>query len=322
MKNNDQSHPGDETIRLEGKFYTINTLIDEVSKLSRNEDRSNTLLSTIIFIVFYFSLKSIEFSSASVTGLLFAFFIPEIGRFIAMLLLGWENITFNYTQLLSPFISGKETIFSVQKAVVALSAPVFGMCVGLGLWSLGLHKQTLLLEHLTTALLLFSMVNLLPFFPFAGGDVVKNLIFTRFPRLEAPFFVLSGLALGTFFYMHYIIEDQIILGMLCFGVAGLQFSRFKLVDNMATMILFLRKDEDTFFSNIYSPGTIKRMEFSLRCFNIRDQSSLVQILHELWAKAHAVPTTTKEMTIIFVSYLLFVLFCAQTPAVSTLLNLF
>jgi hypothetical protein len=321
-QNGQNSRPGGGSIRLEGNIYSIDELVDSVANLSSGRNRMNRFFSLVLFLVFYFSLGKMDSSSASVLGLLFALFVHEFGHLIGMLLVGWEKIYFSFRFFLFPDAFGDEGISASQKALVALSAPALGMCIGFLLWNTGLNKITPLLTHFTQALLFLSMVNLIPILPFDAGEMIEHLVLIKFPRLEMGYLIISGFVLFIFFYGYYIGHERIIMGLVFLGLAMAQFLGVKRVDNMATMIARLRKEKRADLSlDRYSASTIKRMEFSLACFNVPDQLTLVQILKEVWDRAREVPATFVEVSIIFVSYVLLSVVCFGNPAVWAMIEL-
>lgn len=320
--NNLNSRVGGGSIRLEGKFYKIDELVDAVADFSAGKSRLNRIFAFALFSIFYLSLGVADKSSASILGFLFALFVHEVGHLVGMLLVGWKKIYFSFRLFVFPDASGEEGISASRKAVVALSAPALGLCVGLLLWETGLSQQTILLKHFTQTLLFLSMVNLVPIHPFDAGEMVEHLILIRFPRLEMGCLIMSGLVLFLFFYGYYITNDRIVMGVVFCGIALGQFLGVKRVDNMSSLINRLRKDGDADLSNDrYFPSTIKRMEFSLACFDVPDQLTLVRILREAWDRAREVPATLMEVCMVSVTYALLSIACFSNPAIKDMIEL-
>lgn len=305
---------GSDTLRLEGKIYSIETLIKKVSEVSASSTRQHKFFSLVLFLILYCSMECADFSKASLLAIFFAVFIHEIGHFLGMFFVGRKKASFQLTMLFFPDAIGEDGVSASRKAVVALCGPALGLLSGLSLWLFSDISSHNFIHHLTNALLFISALNLVPILPFDGGEVIEHMLLIRFPKFELGYLIVSGITLFIFFYGYYCSRDSILMIVISYAVTAAQFMHVKKVDNMSSIIYLLRKNGYA-KQDSYSPKAVKQMEYSLACFDVPDELSVVSILREAWDRAREVPASLTEGSFIIAIYALLVAVCFLNPGV-------
>lgn len=150
------------------------------------------LLSLIIFV----SLGLFQKSFTSVVVIVVVLLIHEIGHFIGMYAFRYRNLHMSFVPFFGGVVSGVESEpSSARKAVVSLAGPVPGIILGVICAILFFLTKNDLFAVSASPFLFINGFNLLPFHPLDGGRCLDDLLFSRRPRLEIAFKVLTALVL-------------------------------------------------------------------------------------------------------------------------------
>ncbi|MDF7822520.1 hypothetical protein P4B35_00735 [Pontiellaceae bacterium B12227] len=297
---------GGDTIRLNGKIYTIEKLIKKVGEVSVSSTRNHKFFALVLFVLLYSSMECMDFSGAGWGALFFAVLIHELGHFLGMMLVGRKDAAFQFSFFVIPDAFGDGGTSASRKAVVALGGPAMSLMVGLSMWSLANDASGgIFVKQLTYSLLFIGTLNLVPILPFDGGEVIEHLLLIRFPKFELGYLIISGITLFIFFYGYYCAQDRVLMILISYAVTAAQFHNVKKVDNMSSMIYLLRKNGHD-KQEQYSPKSVKQMEFSLACFDVQDELSVASILREAWDRAREVPATYYEVIFVMAIYIILV----------------
>jgi len=209
----------DNTIPLHNDVDTdhfcqaVVTELDTMEKQARSPmQHLGTLALSLIFFV---SLGLFRNSFSGIALLVVVLFVHELGHFIGMKLLRYKDIQMFFIPLFGAAVSGKETAPSgARKALVALCGPVPGIIIGITAGIAYLITRHPLLADAARTFLFINTFNLLPFHPLDGGRFFDAILFSRHPRLEIVFKILT--TVGLIFLT--IVLKSVLLGFLTFVV--------------------------------------------------------------------------------------------------------
>ena len=120
----------------------------------------------------------------------------ELGHILAMRCFGYRDLQMLFLPIGAAALGEKHDAPAWQRIIVYLAGPVPGLLLALSIvmfypvWNL--HDW---LHELVLILAILNYINLLPFMPFDGGQIVNVVLFDRFPRLQIAFQLLSTAAL-------------------------------------------------------------------------------------------------------------------------------
>jgi Zn-dependent protease len=154
-------------------------------RLRKNERPSHIGFRTLLFVLslgafIYFMRDSGPVVVAIVVGVL-AF--HELGHFVAMKLLGYENMNVFFVPFMGAAVSGRAAKpGGWRAAVVSLAGPVPGILLAALLHALNVGSG--LVNAAIFALVTVNAINLLPFVPLDGGRLMNTVLFSRHRHLE------------------------------------------------------------------------------------------------------------------------------------------
>jgi len=158
-------------------------------------------LGTALLFGFAFGLTiSIEFVISLFAVLLF----HELGHVFGMWLFGYRDVQILFLPFLGAAALGtKRTPRAMERVIIYLLGPVPGLLLACAYfaapaaWTSAVPFLDTEVAKTTAYLLLFlNYVNLLPFLPFDGGQLLNAAVFDRFPRAKFAFVVASTVAMA------------------------------------------------------------------------------------------------------------------------------
>ncbi len=147
--------------------------------------------SAVLFVVFGLG----EFDWRTLIVLMGVLVFHELGHLLAMWLFGYRDLKVFFIPMLGAAASGKSRgVAPWKKAVVLLAGPLPGIVAAYPIlfFAAFLPGEPEWLFSVATMLLLLNGFNLLPFVPLDGGRLVSLALFSRSPRLETWFTVISA----------------------------------------------------------------------------------------------------------------------------------
>jgi Zn-dependent protease len=128
-------------------------------------------------------------------------FVHEMGHYVGMRVFGYRNVRMFFIPLFGAAVSGQRTTAKgYQEAIVTLLGPLPGLCFSVALLAAacvpGVGPD--IRRQLISAAVLFGLINafnLLPIFPFDGGRLLNQILFSRNRYLEGIFLVVAAIAL-------------------------------------------------------------------------------------------------------------------------------
>jgi Zn-dependent protease len=158
--------------------------VDRAAYLYHNWQLANSLPPPLTTQLGIFLLSSIAFMLVgglfwdwqTAPLLLGVILFHEFGHWLAMRMLGYRNLQIRMLPLVGGVTLGQETTYKAShRAIVSLMGPLPGIILGTALLAFnGMQGETLPL--LGILLLAVNYLNLLPFMPLDGGQLLKTLI--------------------------------------------------------------------------------------------------------------------------------------------------
>ena len=168
--------------------------LDEKPKPSSAKGKMRTFIITGISFVLFFGLIGIPWSSLPI--IVAVLLIHELGHFFAMKYFGYQDTSIFFIPLFGAAAKGeKEYVRSFEEYIVFLAGPLPGMLIAVAIGVMMLSSPELkdngLLREYALMSFVLNYVNLLPIYPLDGGKIVQTLLFTRYPKLQYYFFLVS-----------------------------------------------------------------------------------------------------------------------------------
>jgi Zn-dependent protease len=193
--------PNESTAETEHNSNTKDLLAQVSGELDAIAEKEKTPWQNLgvlaVSLILFMSLGLFRASISSVALLLGVIFVHECGHFIGMKLLRYKDIKMFFIPLFGAAVSGTETAPSdLKKAVVSLLGPVPGIIIGVATGIAYLRTGQPLLADATRIFLFLNTFNLLPLHPLDGGRFFDAVLFSRHPKLEIGFKIITALVLG------------------------------------------------------------------------------------------------------------------------------
>lgn len=184
-------------------FRVDRVSISEVKRELKTKEKSlKTKIFTLIITLFIFAGAGLlNQNPINLALIVLVLLIHESGHWIGMKLFKYNDVQMFFIPGFGAAVSGTERIpCARQKAIVSLLGPLPGILIGiLCIVAYAVTNQSLWAVAADMFLLINSF-NLLPITPLDGGRFVEALFFTRHPRAEVGFKVLTTLAMGYLAY--------------------------------------------------------------------------------------------------------------------------
>ncbi|HIP51700.1 MAG TPA: site-2 protease family protein [Campylobacterales bacterium] len=177
----------------------------------KNSKIRTFIISGLAFVLF-FGLIGIPFSVLPM--LLVILLIHELGHFYAMKFFGYKDTSIFFIPLFGAAAKGeKEDVTAFQEFIVSLAGPLPGMLIsvtiGVGIFMNPSVFDNALLKEYAIMSFALNYLNLLPVFPLDGGKIVQTLLFSRYPKAQFYFFLVSLLII----IFSALLLESIILGV-------------------------------------------------------------------------------------------------------------
>ena len=172
--------------------------LEEKPKESSKSNKIKVFIFSGIAFVVLFGLVGIPWTVLPI--IMTVLIIHELGHFWAMKYFGYKDTSIFFIPFFGAAAKGeKDETTPFEEYIVFLAGPLPGIiiAVGIGLLMLSnpeLRSNDLLKEYAIMSLVL-NYINLLPIFPLDGGKIVQTLLFTRYPKAQFYFFLLSLLVI-------------------------------------------------------------------------------------------------------------------------------
>lgn len=203
----DTDHIG-HTFRNQDLMVLLDLKWRQSQKLLRQNQKKSQWLLPASLLAFLASFSGwLDWQTIIVLALVI--FIHELGHWAAMRAFSYEDTSF----LFLPFFGGvamgrKKSPRLYESTLVLLAGPVPGVLLALALaLAFPTHRHPMLSQFILM-LWVINLLNLLPIVPLDGGRIVTATLFSKTPRLEFVFRLLTGVTLLGFYFKT---DDYIIL---------------------------------------------------------------------------------------------------------------
>lgn len=171
-------------------------------ELEDNKNKTNAWTRSLTSLALYFIIGYFFFNRDWLLVLVLTGVVVfhEMGHFLAMKFYNYTDLGIFFIPLLGAYASGtKREVSQTQSAVIILAGPVPGIIVGVILYFLALHQDSLFLEKTSIILILLNLLNLIPIYPLDGGQLLNRLFLDESAIIGKLFVVVSSLLLAWFF---------------------------------------------------------------------------------------------------------------------------
>lgn len=193
------------------------------------------LLLLVVSAGLFVGMGVLQWELRAVVIFLVAVFVHELGHVLAMKLFHFKNLKMLFIPLVGGMARGDpDDLDAGKSAAVLLAGPVMGLLGGTA--AAGLLAVTDQPDLVTFAWisLYLNVFNLMPLVPLDGGHFVSELLFSRHPRAEFRFKIVTLILLTTIILLSKFY-------ILC-AVIALMLTTLRSDYRMATGISDLRKD--------------------------------------------------------------------------------
>ncbi|MBN1756888.1 MAG: hypothetical protein JW863_01135 [Chitinispirillaceae bacterium] len=166
-------------------------LIGGLREVHHTQSKFGSLTLLIVTIILFFSAEIVSTRWQDVLILIGVIFFHELGHFLAMKLLRYDDVKMFFLPFLGAAVSGKakkET--ALKSCIVSLMGPFPGIIVGAILFTLYFLTHNYFLLKTAQVMLLLNAFNFLPIMPLDGGRFLDVLFVRR--RVFRLLFALLG----------------------------------------------------------------------------------------------------------------------------------
>ena len=172
--------------------------LDEKPLESSRSNKIKIFLFSALSFVLFFGLIGIPWSVLPIIVVILL--IHELGHFWAMKFFDYKDTSIFFIPLFGAAAKGeKDQTTPFEEYIVFLAGPLPGIILSIGIGVLMIFNPELrsneLLKEYAIMSLVLNYINLLPIFPLDGGKIVQTLLFTRYPRTQFYFFLISLLVI-------------------------------------------------------------------------------------------------------------------------------
>ncbi|WMS87955.1 site-2 protease family protein [Pleionea litopenaei] len=201
--------PSQQNVLLAAERHAIfcNREVSQSTQFSRYTKTLLFFVSVLVFAMAFGMTMSLDFIVILILVVLF----HELGHIAAMWAFGYRDLQILFIPLFGAAASGKKNDpTALQKAIVSLMGPLPGILLGWVLLYVNSDLHNEWIDDTILILFILNFLNLLPFFPLDGGQLLNAVIFDRHPRLQFAFIVISTLAIA---YGAWLLSDPILTGL-------------------------------------------------------------------------------------------------------------
>jgi Zn-dependent protease len=242
---------------------------------------------------------------ANIIILIGVLFIHELGHFVAMQALGYNDVRILFIPFFGAVTGGQDSQPSgAKKAIVALLGPVPGLIFALAFLLLAARNNSDRCLLIGQTFLWLNLFNLLPAFPLDGGQLLDAILFSRNKKLELTFKFLASVALGALA----VILKEPILGFLAAGV----FFRLRTDYKLASIAESSKEEipEPDRASPRIPEQYLRGLVTQLGSYAPATAGGRAAYLLSIWERMRSVPPSRRAAAAVLSSYLVAIVFGA------------
>lgn len=175
-------------------------------------EKSENKISNLLFSILLFFFAGYWFFDGDlvfVLILILVIIIHELGHFLAMKYVGYENLKMVFIPLLGAVVkSDKPSPSQRARTLVTIAGPFPGIIIGLVLYALGTQYSIDILIPASIVFLGLNLFNLIPLMPLDGGRLTQTLFFNSNDKIQRVFSILS---IAGLLFIAWYLEDYIFL---------------------------------------------------------------------------------------------------------------
>ena len=169
-------------------------LLNQKPNEKSKEGKIKTFLVSGAFFVLFFTLIGIPLSSMPI--IIAILLIHELGHYFAMKFFGYTDTSIFFIPLFGAAAKGeKEHTKPLEEYIVFLAGPLPGIILSFVIAFFMWQNPSLIendwLREFAIISFVLNFINLLPIYPLDGGRIVQTLVFTRYPKVQFYFFLVS-----------------------------------------------------------------------------------------------------------------------------------
>ena len=193
-----EESPKEQTLLYSSEQKALEQQLDIKPKESSLKSKIKMFIISGVAFVLLFGLLGIPWTVLPM--IVTVLIVHELGHFYAMKFFGYKDTSIFFIPLFGAAAKGdKEETTPFEEYIVFLAGPLPGIIISIiiGIVMLlnpELRANEFLKEYAIMSLVL-NYINLLPIFPLDGGKIVQTLLFTRYPKAQFYFFLLSLLVI-------------------------------------------------------------------------------------------------------------------------------
>ncbi len=210
-----------------------------LNEIRKQENRKLSVYAKLAIFIFtlylFYRFNIISSNTGSLISVLIVLFVHEMGHFLTMKYFGYRDLKIFFIPMFGAAVSGKETNpGAVKRAVVSLMGPLPGIVIGL--ITLVLYGKTGIpfLKEYAVISFVINGFNLLPFYPFDGGQFFTHILFSRNIGFEILFKIFGIFGI---LYLIFNLQMWILLVLVYFIIVSIPASK-----TIAKLTEILRKD--------------------------------------------------------------------------------
>ena len=187
------------------------------------------VISALLFVLLFGSTFDFTFALLLLPVLLF----HELGHLLAMKIFGYHDLQVLFMPFGAAALGKEKANTSVlKKVIIYLAGPLPGILLALGLMLVPSVFEIPWVTSLVLLLLFINYLNLLPFMPLDGGQIINHVLLGRYPIFQ---FVFSLISVLVFVLAAYYSEDSILGGFAIFLSLGLigQFNNLSILRKLS-----------------------------------------------------------------------------------------
>ena len=190
--------PQKQTLFYSSEQKALEQRLEEKPKESTKSNKIKLFIFSAITFAILFGLVGIPWTVLPI--IMTVLIIHELGHFWAMKYFGYKDTSIFFIPLFGAAAKGeKEETTPFEEYIVYLAGPLPGIIISITIGILMFSNPELrsngLLKDYALMSLVLNYINLLPIFPLDGGKIVQTLLFTRYPKAQFYFFLLSLLVI-------------------------------------------------------------------------------------------------------------------------------
>jgi len=256
-----------------------------LSEIRRQENRKLGVYAKLAIFIFtlylFYRFNIISSNTSSIVSVLVVLFIHELGHFITMKYFGYRDLKMFFIPMFGAAVSGKETNpGEVKRAIVSLMGPLPGIVIAM--ISLVIYGKTGIsfLREYAVISFIINGFNLLPFYPFDGGQYFANILFSRNIGFEILFKIFGIFGI---LYLVFNLKMWILLILVYFILLSLPASK-----TVAKLTDILRKDgvkpsDEVKIPEDFIIEMVPRFEKELKSKSINSKK-MAALISNVWIK--------------------------------------